>query len=114
MERAIDFFVKSEIYHGKPLPSRSSRRFYPESRDIRNHMYRSATKYRHSKIDQENLSYKIKDWESSLDDKFFFRRYTKNNATSIKEQLFFNENGDFIGEVFTSYLRTIKFRFVMQ
>ena len=42
--------------------SHHSRRFFPERRDLRNHMYRASVKLRFSKIDQENLSMKVDIW----------------------------------------------------
>ena len=44
-------------------------------------MYRATVQHRYSNIDQENLEFKIKEWEKeSPDDKFFFRPYTHTNA----------------------------------
>ena len=34
----LEHFVEV-LFKGKPLPSRNNRRFYPRSRDIRNHVY---------------------------------------------------------------------------
>jgi len=103
MERSINIYVKKELFPDKPLPPKTSRRFFPELNDIRNHMSRSVNKHRHSKIDQENVRIKIETWRDTLEDKFHFRPYKKNDGESstenVKEQLFFNERGDFIGEV---------------
>ena len=55
IERAINVFVKNDIFKGKSLPPQTSLRFFPERIDLRNHMYRASVKLRFSKIDQENL-----------------------------------------------------------
>ena len=66
--------VKREIFAGSPPPDSSNRRFFPWRVDIRNHMYRAAIRTRHSKVDQENLQYKIKEWQQeNPSDMFFFR-----------------------------------------
>ena len=39
MERVIRLFVKNEIFSDDNLPPQENRRFFPLSRDIRNHMY---------------------------------------------------------------------------
>lgn len=109
MERAITYFVKTELFDGKQLPPTTSRRFFPESSDYRIHMYRATSKYRHSKIDQENLKLKIDEWEKGSNDYFFYRPYKEViDRKGEKEQMFFNEHGDFIGEV---SLRTHFFEF---
>ena len=59
MERGIRLFVKNEIFSDDNLPLQESRRFFPLSKDIRNHMYTATNKLRFSKIDQENLQIKI-------------------------------------------------------
>ena len=42
MQCAIDVFVKNNIFKGESLPPQTSRRFFPERRDLRNHMYRAS------------------------------------------------------------------------
>ena len=36
-------------------------------------MYRATIKYRHSRIDQENVASKVNEWDSRHEDKLFFR-----------------------------------------
>ncbi|XP_066935327.1 uncharacterized protein [Clytia hemisphaerica] len=91
--------VISDLYRGSIPPSSSSRRFYPEPRDIRNHMNIAANKYRRSKIDQENLEMMINEWRrSNLDDKFHFRRYHSGTAEEAERQQIYDENGNCISE----------------
>ena len=59
MERVIRLFVKNEIFSDYNLPPQESGRFFPLSKDIRNHMYTATNKLHLSKIDQENLHMKI-------------------------------------------------------
>ena len=76
MERHIKIFVKNELFRNGPVPSCVNRRFYPQRKDIGNHMYHATVKNRLAKLDQENLLRKIKEWEQqSPTDKFFFRGY---------------------------------------
>ena len=59
MERVIRLFVKNEIFSDYNLPPQEGGRFFPLSKDIRNHMYTATNKLHLSKIDQENLHMKI-------------------------------------------------------
>ena len=63
MERAINVFVKNDIFKGESLPPQTSR----------NHMYRASVKLRFSKINQENLSMKVDIWrKKKAKDTFYF------------------------------------------
>ena len=62
MGRAINAFVKNDIFKGESLPPQTSRRFFPERTDSGNHMCRASMKLRFSKINQENLSTKVDTW----------------------------------------------------
>ena len=76
MQRALRLHVKMELFEGHLPPPINSRRFYPEERDIRNHMYNAAAKLRMSKVDQENHAAKIENWEKrTSEDSFYFRAY---------------------------------------
>ena len=76
MQRHVKIFVKNELFHGTSLPPPTSRRYHPKKKDIWNHMYIAAVKLTFSKIDQENLELKVKEWvKQSPNDNFFFRRY---------------------------------------
>ena len=81
MQRHLQYYVRKEIFTGQKPPEVTNRRFFPTSVDVRNHMHRATVQHRYSNIDQENLEFKIKEWEKeSPDDKFFFRPYTHTNA----------------------------------
>ena len=56
MQRALRVYVKTELFGAEQLPPGNSRRFYPEERDIRNHMYNATSKLRMSKVNQEKVS----------------------------------------------------------
>ena len=57
-------------------PQLTNRRFFPSKATIRNHIYKSVTKDRFSKIDQEDLLKKVELWkEASPDDSFEFHPY---------------------------------------
>ena len=57
-------------------PPTTNRRFYPQRKDIRNHMHLTTIKFRYSKVDQSNLVEKIDAWKKEKpDDNFFFKPY---------------------------------------
>ena len=96
MQRIINPYVKKELFRGENVPPPENRRFFPLARDIRNHMYRATTKLRLSKIDQENLSMKVKEWKKAAPtDLFYLQCYSEmQDVDDQKEQLFYNENGN--------------------
>lgn len=76
MQRHIRIFVKTEMFRSSKLPPSTSRRYHPKKKDLRNHMYKAAIKLKFSKLDQENLEQKVKEWQQQApQDKFFFRGY---------------------------------------
>ena len=78
MERCINHFVRKELFADKECPPTTNRRFFPRKKDIRNHMYAATVKYRFSKIDQEQLEYRVGEWKKeNPSDSFFFRPYVK-------------------------------------
>ena len=101
MQRALRLYVKMELFEGQPLPLINSRCFYLEKLDIRNYMYNANAKLQVSKVVQENLEIKIKNWEKcSSEDSFYFCAYG-DEATSIdhKWRPFCNEHGGNISGV---------------
>ena len=98
MKRALKLHVIKEIFDGQPPPPTTSRRFFPENRDIYNHLYRSRKKLIFSKIDQENLFQKIKEWKMLMpEDSIYFREY----GAKCQEKMFYNENAERISMVNT-------------
>ena len=90
MERAINVFVKNDIFKGESLPPQTSRRFFPGRRDLRNHMYRASVKLRFSKIDQENLSMKVGIWrKEKAKDTFYFRPYGNDQTFTVPRAVVF-------------------------
>ena len=62
MQRALRFYVKTDLFIYQKLTPLNSRRFFPEERDIRNHIYNATSQLRISKKDQENVSLLIENW----------------------------------------------------
>ena len=97
VRRALEKYVRKELFAGEQLPPATSRRFFPLKRDISNHMYLGAMKLRFSKIDQENISLKLPDCKKENPaDHYFFRPYGDDGIKEHflkSEQLFYNENG---------------------
>ena len=57
-------------------PQTHDRAFYPNIIDIKNHVYQAKRALELSKLDQESLRLKIKEWEANdLESTFFFRPY---------------------------------------
>ena len=73
MRRHKKVYVKAALFHGNTSPPITNRRFAPKLSDIRNQMYRATIKYRHSRIDQENVASKVNEWNSRHEDNLFFR-----------------------------------------
>ena len=64
-------------------PQAHDRAFYPNIIDIKNHVYRAKRALELSKMDQENLRLKIKEWEANdPESTFFFRPYVTVEAKS--------------------------------
>ena len=101
MQRALSLYVKMELFEGQPPPPINSRRFYPEERDIRNHIYNATAKLRMSKVDQENVAMKIENWKkSNPEDLFYFRAYgDKTTSIDHKWRPFYNEHSGNISGV---------------
>ena len=63
MQRALPLNVKTYLFADEQLPPLNSRRFFPEERDIRKHIYNGTSQLRVSKVDQENVSLLIENWQ---------------------------------------------------
>ena len=89
MEGAINVFVKNDIFQGESLPPRTSGHFFPERRNLQNHMCRASVKLRFSKIDQENLSMKVDIWrKEKAKDTFFSDRMVMTNIYRAQSSCF--------------------------
>ena len=94
------FLLKTTSLKGNHCHHRLVVVFFPERRDLRNHMYRASVKLPFSKIDQENLSMKVDIWKKEkAKDTFYFRPYGNDQHLPCPEQLFFSENGGKISDV---------------
>ena len=62
MQRALWLYVKTDLFIYEKLTPLNSRLFFPEERDIRNHIYNATSQLRMSKKDQENVSLLIENW----------------------------------------------------
>ena len=68
--------MQHELYRGLQAPQKTNRRFYPSKATIRGHIYKSVIKEKFSKIDQEDLQKKVRQWKvASPDDSFQFHPY---------------------------------------
>ena len=81
MQTALRVYVKNKLFDAEQLPFENSRRFYPEERDICDHMYNATSKLPMSKADQENVSLLIeKRQKTNPGDLFFFRPHGTNSS----------------------------------
>ena len=88
MRRHLKEYVEANMFPGRELPPTTSRRYFPTTKDIHNHMYRAITKNRLSKCDQTNVAAKVATWkQKNPKDNFFFRPYGKviDNCGNEKE-----------------------------
>ena len=100
MQRALRLYVKTDLFADQQLPPLNSRRFFPEERDIRNHIYNATSQLRMSKVDQENVSLLIENWQKIKQDDFFLiRGYGRSPAADSTWHPFYNEHRDNISEV---------------
>ncbi len=74
MRAHLEVFIKDDLFREKPVPPKTDNRYWPSDEDIRNHLYMAQIRNRHSKIDQQNVMLKLREWEQDFpDDSFYFR-----------------------------------------
>lgn len=83
VKRHTESFVKRQLFHGKVLPSKLNRKFFPLRKDYANLIYRARIANMKSLVDQENLQLKIAEWESEPGVKFFFRPFCDQDDSKI-------------------------------
>lgn len=93
VKSALERYVEEDLFRGFPRqkkPQKSSRKYYPRRRDLRNHIAKAIKAFRYSSDDQESLKRKIADWEAeSPESKFRYRTRDDTNSTEgCKEQSF--------------------------
>ena len=82
----LKIYIKDDLFRDKEQPQRSNRRYFPQSKTIKNHMYNAAMRARLSVMDQDNVQELIKKWKSKkglASDKFYFRPYIKGSPESV-------------------------------
>ena len=74
MKRHLRHYLRNDLFAGMTPPPITNRRYHPKDVDIRNHIYKPTVKQLLSKVGQENLEKKIKQWrQENSQDLFFFR-----------------------------------------
>ena len=82
---ALREYVRSEFKEN--CPSTINRSYFPMLEDIRSHIYTAKQGLEFSKLDQDNLSAKIKNWkEQNSTVSHYFRPYLKEESTEILTQ----------------------------
>ena len=83
VKKLLKVFVVEELFRDKLKPNYLNNAFYPSNKDIKNHIYRAQANLQMSKLDQENLLIKMKEWETkSPSSNFHFRPHSINGDTS--------------------------------
>ena len=82
MQQALRLYVKTNLFVDQQLTPLNSRRSFPEEQDIRNHIYNPTSQVRMSKVNQENGSLLIENWQKNKQDDFFLFRCYGRNATA--------------------------------
>lgn len=91
VKKILRVYVSEDIFRDKVKPSYLNNSFYPSNNDIKNHIYRAQANLRMSKLDQENLLMKMKEWETKCpSSKFHFRPHSSNGDAS-KNLLFVHQ-----------------------
>ena len=99
VRRHTESFVKRQLFDGKTMPSKLSRRFFPHRRDYENFIYRARVEEMRSLIDQENLRLKVGEWQVDSDAKFFFRPYVDSDSVDDKSETDADDNVTLRGDV---------------
>ena len=87
MKHHLEYYVRKELFPGRTKPYHSNRSYYPKKCVIKNKMYKVYIKKRFSKIDQENVSEIVKNWQNeNLFDKFYFRPYAQVDKRVFEEE----------------------------
>ena len=74
MKRLLKIIVKTEMFKGADILETSNKRFFARTSTIRNHITHTKRKLCHSRIDQDCLQEKIKQWKlSEKSSNIFFR-----------------------------------------
>ena len=85
VRRALREYVQSEFKEN--CPSTINRSYFPTLEDIRNHIYTAKQGLEFSKLDQDNLNAKIKNWkEQNSTVSHFFRPYLKEESSNTLSQ----------------------------
>ena len=66
MKRHLPMYVKSDMFGGINLPPKTNKRYYPQIRAIRDHIFFERQKLKKSLIDQEALQEKVDEWKPEL------------------------------------------------
>ena len=103
VRRALREYVRSELKENCPSPT--NRSYFPTLEDIRNHIYTAKQGLEFSKLDQDNLSAKIKNWkEQNSTVSHFFRPYLKEEATeSLTQSLLWIHQEEWQKELMCKY-----------
>ena len=79
VKHIIRDFVKSKFDKANVKPSLIDEGYYPSNEHIRSNINRSKVALQYSKIDQENLHYKVLEWKRNTDDLFEYRPNTESD-----------------------------------
>jgi hypothetical protein len=85
-QRYLELFVQCDLFKGCQPPDKSSRHFYPTTKDIYNHLYKGKPN-NFSSIDQQNLEELIKKWKiDNPEDSYLYRPHSTKSTSDESVQ----------------------------
>lgn len=72
MKRHLKIYVKETLFNGQEQPNRNKRRYFPQMKTIRNHMYNATVRSRLSALDQDNVKLLFDNWTKENPEDIFF------------------------------------------
>jgi hypothetical protein len=99
VKRCLDEFVEKELFSDAPKhtwPKKTNRRYYPSSKDLRNHILRAIATGKYCNNDQESLLRKITDLKQSSPSTRFFLRTQEGEPNCFGDDVPSNESDNFL------------------
>nr|CAB3262263.1 uncharacterized protein LOC100179154 [Phallusia mammillata] len=96
IQKHLRKFVYEEIFKNQVAPSKSHKRFFPTKKVICDYYIQSCIRQNKVNADGENLTFLIKDWDSSMKTDNVFQQYASNasdlNAEATKRSIVLGDN----------------------
>jgi hypothetical protein len=103
VKKILKSFVEAEFRNKEIKPSLFDRAFYPQSKDMKNHINKAIAAGRLSTLDQEKLQLKIKEWSEEKDHHFFLRPATEETQDKTGDNFLFIHQENWQARLMTMY-----------